>query len=115
MSDKTIMQKKVQLGPAFMKNVEKTSICIFKSGRLSLRYFEYVNALFGRLSSQHIENQQITSAKYTVLMLRVRQNERKKAFETHQKCLIALVLLIIATRDGYSRQEYLPMHRIDET
>ena len=63
-----------------MKNVEKTSNCIFKSERVSLRYFEYVIILFGSLSSQNIENQQITSANYTVLMLRVRQNERKKAF-----------------------------------
>ena len=63
-----------------MDNVEKTSNCIFKSGRLSLRYFEYVNTLFGSLSSQNIDNQQIRSAKYTVLMLRVCQNWRKKAF-----------------------------------
>ena len=50
---------------------------IYKSGRLSLRlrYFEYVNTLLGSLLSRNIENQQITSAKYTVLMLRVRQNE----------------------------------------
>ena len=80
MSDKTTMQKRFKLNQAFMKNVEKTSNCIFKSGRLSLRYFEYLITLFGSLSSQNIENQQITSAKYTVLMLRVRQNERKKAF-----------------------------------
>ena len=64
-----------------MNNVEKkTSNCILKSGRLSLRYFEYVNTLLGSISSQNIEYQQITSAKYTALMLRVRQNERKKAF-----------------------------------
>ena len=63
-----------------MNNVEKTSNCIFKPGRLSFRYFEYVNTLFGSLSSQNIENQQITSAKYYVLMLGVRQNWRKKAF-----------------------------------
>ena len=63
-----------------MNNVEKTSNCMFKSGRLSSPYFEYVKTLCGSLLSQNIENQQITSAKYTVLMLRVRQNERKKAF-----------------------------------
>ena len=65
-----------------MKSVEKTSNCIFyKSGRLSLRYFEYVqNTLCGSLSSQNIENHQITSAKYTVITLRVHQNWRKKAF-----------------------------------
>ena len=34
--------------------------------------------LCGSILSQNIENQQITSAKYTVLMLRVRQNERKR-------------------------------------
>ena len=38
-----------------------------------------VNILFGSLSSQNLENQKITSAKYTVLMIRVRQYERKKA------------------------------------
>ena len=63
-----------------MNIIEKTSNCIFKSGRLSLRYFEYVNTLFESLSSQKIKNQQIMSAKYTVLMLCVHQNEREKAF-----------------------------------
>ena len=79
-SEKTTMQKSFKLDQAFMNNVEKTSNCIFMSGRLSLRYFEYVNTLLGSISSQIIEYQQITSAKYTVLMLRVRQNERKQAF-----------------------------------
>ena len=69
-----------KLDQAFINNIEKMSNSIFKSGRLSLRYFEYVNTLFGSLSSQNIENQQITSIKYTLLMLRVRQNEHKKAF-----------------------------------
>ena len=32
------------------------------------------------LLSQNIEKQQVISEKYTVLMLRVCQNERKKAF-----------------------------------
>ena len=63
-----------------MNHVEKTSNFILKSGRLSLRYFEYVNTLFGSLLSQNIENQQKTYAKCAILMLRVRQNERKKAF-----------------------------------
>ena len=63
-----------------MNNVEKTSNCIFKSERLSIRYFEYVNTPFGSNLSQNIENQQITSAKYTVLMVHVIQNDRKKAF-----------------------------------
>ena len=48
-----------------MNTIEKTSNCIYKSGRLTSRYFEYVNTLFGSLSSQNIENQQITSTKYT--------------------------------------------------
>ena len=70
-----------KLDQAFLNNFEKKSNCIFKSGRLSLRYFEYVNTLPGSLSSQNIENQQITSAKYTVQIIRVRQNGRKKAFD----------------------------------
>ena len=62
-----------------MNNVEKTSNFIFKLGRLSLRYFEYVNIPFGSILSQNIENQQITSAKYTVLKVhvRVRQNDQE--------------------------------------
>ena len=40
----------------------------------------YVNTMYGSLLSQNIGNQQITSATYTVLMLRFHQNERKKAF-----------------------------------
>ena len=60
-----------------MKNVEKKSNHSFKFGSLSLRCFEYVNILCESRSSQNIENQQITSAKYTVLRLCVRQNGRK--------------------------------------
>ena len=61
----------------FINNVEK-----LQNAFLSLEDYHYdildnVNALFG---SKNIENQQIKPAKYTVLMLRVRQNERKKAF-----------------------------------
>ena len=52
-----------------MNNVENTSNCIFKSERLALGYFEYVNTLFRSRSSQNIGNQQITSAKHTVPML----------------------------------------------
>ena len=63
-----------------MNNVEKTSNCIFKSGSLLLRNFEYLKTLFGSLLSQNIENQQMTPAKYTVLMLRVCQYGRKKVF-----------------------------------
>ena len=61
-----------------MDNVDNTSNCMFKSGRLSLRSFEYVNTLFESPSSQNIENQQI--AKYTVLILCVCRNGRKEAF-----------------------------------
>ena len=75
------MQKSFKLDQAFTNNVElNVKLHFFKSGRLSLLYFEYVNTIFGSLSSQNIDYQQIKSAKYTVLMLRVRQNERKKAF-----------------------------------
>ena len=34
---------------AIMNNAEKRPNYIFKSGRLSLKYFEYVNTLFGNL------------------------------------------------------------------
>ena len=68
-----------------MNNFKKTSNSIFKSGRLSLRYFVSVNTLLGSLSSQNIENQQITSAKYTVLMLLVRLNERKKSTKSNTR------------------------------
>ena len=73
------MQKRLKLDRAFMNNVKKRKTAFCMSGRLSLRYFEYVNTLFRSLSSQNIENQQITSVKYTVLMLRVRQNKVKNA------------------------------------
>ena len=81
-SEKTSMRKSFKLDQAFMNSVVKTSNCIFKSGRLSLRYFEYMYVMtqLWHLSSQNIENQQITSAKYALLMLRVHQNLRKKAF-----------------------------------
>ena len=36
--------------------------------------------LFGRRLSQNSENQQIISAKYTVLKVRLRQNERIRTF-----------------------------------
>ena len=106
MSDKKTMQKSFKLDQAFLNNIEKMSNCIFKSGRLSLRKFEYVNTLFRSLSSQNIENQQITSAKYTVLMLRVGQNWHKKAIGrapsyqgqyTQQRGLVVLALLLIAS------------------
>ena len=68
-----------------MNIVSKTSNCIFKSDRLSLRYFEFVSKLFGIRFSQNIENQQITSAKNTILMILVRQYERKKAFRGRRR------------------------------
>ena len=66
------MQKSFKLDQAFMNNIEKC--------QTALQYFKYVNTQFRILLSQNIENQRITTAKYTVLMLCVRQNERKKAF-----------------------------------
>ena len=61
-----------------MNNVIKASKCIFKSRILSLRYLKYVNTLFGSLLNQNIENLQIMSAKYTVLMLSVRQTSVRR-------------------------------------
>ena len=92
------MQKNVKLDQVFMNNVEKTSNCIFKSRTLSLRYFEYVSTLFRSLSSRNMGNQQILFTKCTVLMLHVRQNERKKAVasrlrtknNTHSKDVLLL-------------------------
>ena len=49
-------------------------------GRISCRYFQYVNTLPRSLLSQDIENQQIPSLKYTVITSRLRQNERNRAF-----------------------------------
>ena len=63
-----------------MNNVEKLQTAFCKSGRLSLRYFECVNTLFGSLSIQNIETQQNKSTKYIVLLLYVCQNKRMKAF-----------------------------------
>ena len=63
-----------------MNNVEKTSNCILSLEDYLYDILNNVNTQLGSLISQDIETQQITSAKYTVLMLRVRQNERKKAF-----------------------------------
>ena len=80
-----------------MNNAEKMSNCIFKPGRLALRYFEYVKTLLGSLSSQNIEIQQITSAKYTVLILHLSQNGRKKSNMWQQSCLVALLLFPIAS------------------
>ena len=50
------MQKEFKLHQAFMNNGEKMSNCIFKSGRLSLQYYECVNKLFRSLSSQATNN-----------------------------------------------------------
>ena len=57
-----------------MNNVERSLIDYHKD------ILNMKKTLFGSLSSQNIEIQQITSAKYTVLMLSVGQNGRKKAF-----------------------------------
>ena len=48
-----------------------------KTAYVSLRYFEYVNTLFGILLSQYIENLQITSVELTVQILRVRMSIRR--------------------------------------
>ena len=47
----------------------------FKSGRVSLRYFEYVNHFFGSISSQEHRKStnNVPDVVYSVLMLRVRQ------------------------------------------
>ena len=79
-SDKTTLHKSFKPHQTFMNNVVKTSNCIFKSGRSSLRYFECKRTIRESLKSEQrassIENQQITSATYTVLIIRVRQNWR---------------------------------------
>ena len=108
-----------------MSKVDITSNCIVKSKRLSLRYFEHVNTQFRSLLSQDIlssqdmiENQQISFAMCTVLMLRVRQNERKKCFGRSapypeyyawQICLAAFALLLI---HGWASVE-LPRNRVN--
>ena len=56
------------------------SVEILPSGRISCRYYQYVNTLPRSPLSQDIENQQITSLKYTVITSRLRQNERDRAF-----------------------------------
>ena len=58
------------------------------------------------LLSQEIENQQITSLKYTVVLPRLRQNERNMVFgmlvvgtseNELQVCFVVLVFLFIAS------------------
>ena len=80
--------------------------CIFASGRVSCHYFQYVNTLFRSLLSQDIENQQITSLKYTVITPRLRQYERNRAFgmlvagtsvNELQVCFVAFVFLFITS------------------
>ena len=83
MSDKTTMQKSYKLDQAFMNNIEKTSNCIFKSGRLSLQYFEYAkHAIQQSFKSEHRKSTNNVREVYCskLLMLHVSQNERKKAF-----------------------------------
>ena len=48
----------------------KRKKCILPSGRLTYRYFEYVNTLIGNLLSQDNENQTKTSLQYTAIMTR---------------------------------------------
>ena len=67
--------------------------------------------------SQDIENQQITSLKYTVITSR--QNERNRALgmlvagtsvNELQVCFVAFVFLFITSCDGTTRQETLLTH-----
>ena len=51
------------------------------SERFTCRYCEYVNTLLESLLSQDIENQLIKLPKYSVKMLRLRQNECNTAFD----------------------------------
>ena len=74
------MSESFILDHVFMNNVEKNVKLHFKSGNNHYNILNMFNTLFGSLSNQNIEYQQITSAKYTVQMLRVHQNEGKKAF-----------------------------------
>ena len=69
--------------------------------------------------SQDIENQQITSLKYTAITPRLRQMSENRAFgmlvagnrvNVLQVCSIALVLLFITTLDGTTGQETLLTH-----
>ena len=73
--------------------------------------FEYVKTLFRSLSSKNIENQQITSAKYTELILRVRQKGHKKSFGLVPRIIQAAKIIgcsrVVAhsLEDSLSRQE----------
>ena len=62
------------------KNDERIGLWSRPLRTVSYQYFQYVNTLFRSLLSQDIENQQITSLKYTVIMPRLRQNERNRTF-----------------------------------
>ena len=82
------------------------SYCISSSGRISCQCFQYVNTLFRSLMSQDIENQQITSLKYTAITPRfVKMSENRdfgmlvvgNSVNALQVCSIALVLLFIKT------------------
>ena len=72
------MQKSFKLDPALMNNVEKTSNCFFKFGIHVLSLCK--DAIWESFESEHRKLTN-TSAKYTVLMLRVRRNGRKNAFD----------------------------------
>ena len=64
-----------------MNSVDKTLNCILPSERLTRRYFKYVNTQFESLFLVGAsKNQPITSPKCTVIMPRLRQNERDRAF-----------------------------------
>ena len=75
---------KIAIDQALMKSVDKTESCILPSGTCAFKFkcrrFEYVNTPFVRLLSQDSEDQPIMSPCYSVIMLRVRQNEHDRAF-----------------------------------
>ena len=72
----------------------------------SLLYGDVSVMLFMSLLSQEIENQQITSLKYTVVLPRLRQNERNMVFgmlvagtseNELQVCFVVFVFLFITS------------------
>ena len=120
-SDKTTLKKSFKLD--YNVGVEKRQTA---SLILEDYYYDNLNMKHTILESFESEykNKPITSAKYTILVLCAHQNEHKKAFgrsppyqeyNARKICLVPLVLFLIASREGLSRQEYLAMHRMDLT
>ena len=78
-----------------------------------------MNTRIERLSSQYIENQQITSLEYTAIMPRKRQNGHNRAFDMLAtgisltriaRFFVAPALLFIASLDDTTSQETLSTH-----